>query len=162
MLNRKSVIQKSLYIVIILLLFVITNVNADSRAILSTSGTVYVSVYSNVYSGPKAHSVKLAAMLSIRNTDPKFPITILAADYYDSRGKLISGYLKEAIELKPLESIYYYIKEYDTSGGSGANFIVKWRSQKRVNKPIIEGIMTNTRSGLSFRCPGREISEHLD
>ena len=62
--------------------------------------------------------------------------------------------------MKPLESIYYYIKGYDTSGGPGANSLVKWRSQNKVNKPIIEGIMTNTNLGLSYRSPGQEITEH--
>ncbi len=162
MLDRKSIIQKSLLVVMILSFFLITDVNAGSRTGLSTGATVYVSIYSNVYSGPKSRSVNLDAMLSVRNTDPKFPITILAADYYDSAGKLMRRHIKEPTELKPLESMYTHIKEYDTSGGSGANFLVKWRSKNRVNKPIIEGIMTNTRSGLSFRCPGREIVEHPD
>ena len=67
---------------------------------------MYVSIYSNVYSGPKALAVQLGAMLSIRNTDPKFPITILVADYYESSGKVVHGYIRKPIEMKPLESIY--------------------------------------------------------
>jgi len=105
-------------------------------------------------------AVQLAAMLSIRNTDPKYPITILSADYYDSSGKRVQSYIRRPAEMKPLESIYYYIKGYDTSGGPGANSLVKWRSQNKVNKPIIEGIMTNTNLGLSYRSPGQEITEH--
>ena len=162
MLNRKSVIHKSLSIIPILLFFLITDANAGSSVELSAGGTVYVSIYSNVHTGPKAQPVQLAAMLSIRNTDPKFPITIFTAEYYDSSGKLVRSYIREARELKPLETVYYYIKGEDTSGGSGANFLVKWRSKDKVNKPIIEGIMTNSRLGLSYRCPGQEISEHLD
>jgi hypothetical protein len=140
----------------------LTGTYADTGKPLSTGGTVYVSIYSNVFSGPKAIAVQLAGMLSVRNVDPKFPITIVSADYYNSSGKRIGRYIKEATELKPLASTHYYIKEYDTAGGSGANFLVKWRSKNGVNKPIIEGIMINTRSGLTFRCPGVEITEHKE
>ena len=151
-------------VLLLVMIFVISLFSTEAQAepveTLSTGGTVYVSIYSNVYSGPKALAVQLAAMLSIRNTDPKFPITILSADYYDSSGKLVKKYISKPTIMKPLESIYHYIKGYDTSGGPGANFLVKWRAENKVNKPIIEGIMTNTNLGLSYRSPGQEITEH--
>ena len=129
---------------------------------LSRGGTVYVSVYSHLFAGPKAITYNLAAMLSIRNTDPEFSFSLTRADYYDSDGKLVKRYLQKPITLKPLGSKYFYIQEYDDTGGSGANFIVKWESKEKINKPIIEGIMTGLRSGqgVSFRCPGQEIIEH--
>ena len=135
---------------------------ASSQVQLSAGETVYVSIYSNVYSGPKKVPFQLAAMLSIRNTDPKYPITILKADYYDDNGAIIDTYIKEQFALKPLASTHFYIKEYDKRGGPGANFIVKWRSTRAVNQPIIEGIMLGLTSGqgVSFICPGRIIREH--
>lgn len=138
------------------------NAGADSTAALSKGATVYVSIYSHLYAGPKAITYNLASMLSIRNTDPKFSISLTRADYYNSEGKLVKRYLKKPITLKPLASKHFYIQEYDESGGSGANFIAKWHSREMVNKPIIEGIMTGLRSGqgVSFRCPGQEITEH--
>lgn len=134
----------------------------NSQVALSKGETVYVSIYSNVYSGPKKVPFQLAAMLSIRNTDPKYPITIIKADYYDNDGKMIDPYIKEPFELGPLASTHYYIKEYDKRGGPGANFIVTWRSAVKVNRPIIEGIMLGLASGqgVSFICPGQVISEH--
>jgi len=133
---------------------------ADSEVTLSRGQTVYVSVYSNVQSGPKAIPTYLAGMLSVRNTDPRFLLIVTKADYFDSTGKLIRSYIKEPVKLKPLESILHYIQEQEKSGGPGANFIVKWRSSQLINKPIIESIMTETRAGISFRCPGQVILEH--
>jgi hypothetical protein len=129
---------------------------------LSSGETVYVSIYSNIYSGPKAVRLELAAMLSIRNTDPKYPITILKADYYDTGGNIVESYLKKPVKLKPLESTYIYLKEYDKRGGPGANFIVKWQAEKKVNQPIIEGVMVGTRQGISLICPGQIITEHSE
>ncbi|OHE60032.1 MAG: hypothetical protein A2Z47_03205 [Thermodesulfovibrio sp. RBG_19FT_COMBO_42_12] len=136
--------------------------HAKSDVELSSGESVYVSIYSNIYSGPKAVRLELAAMLSIRNTDPKYPITILKADYYDTSGKMIDSYVKKPLKLKPLETTYVYIKEYDKRGGPGANFIVKWQAEKKVNQPIIEGVMLGTRQGVSFICPGQIITEHSE
>ena len=160
--NRRISADKTALVAtgILWLFFFASHVNAEPS--LSSGATVYVPIYSHLYAGPKAITYNLAAMLSIRNTDPKFSITVNGADYYDSEGKLVKRYLKEPVTLKPLATKHFYIKESDASGGSGANFIVKWRSKETVNKPIIEGIMTGLRSGqgVSFRCPGQEIIEH--
>jgi len=129
---------------------------------LSTGESVYVSIYSNIYSGPKGSPFQLSAILSIRNTDPSYPITISKADYYDNNGRMIGAYITEPIHLKPLGSKDFLIKEHDTRGGTGANFIVRWRSEKMVNQPIIEGIMLGLArgQGVSFRCPGQILVEH--
>lgn len=131
---------------------------------LSDGESVYVSIYSNVYSGPKKREFPLGPMLSIRNTDPEYAITILRADYYDDKGQLAHRYIREPLKLAPLASHHYYIEEYDKKGGSGANFIVKWESEKKVNQPIIQGIMLGMKSGqgVSFVCPGQVLREHSD
>jgi hypothetical protein len=135
---------------------------ANCQSQLSGGETVYVPIYSNVYSGPKKLAFQLAAMLSIRNTDPNYSITILRIDYYDDNGKMIDRYVKEQFELGPLASKHFYIREYDKRGGPGANFIVKWRSKIKVNQPVIEGLMLGLTSGqgVSFICPGYIIKEH--
>jgi hypothetical protein len=129
---------------------------------LSRGESVYVSIYSNVYSGPKGSPYQLSAMLSIRNTDPSYGITIMSADYYDNNGKLIERYITGPISLKPLASKDFLIKEHDTRGGVGANFIVRWQSDKMVNQPIIEGIMLGLSrgQGISFICPGQILAGH--
>ncbi len=149
---------------VFLMVFVFLSGQANSQPQFSTGETVYVSIYSNIYSGPKQHEFQLAAMLNIRNTDPKYPITIIKADYYDNHGKIIDRYVDDRFELGPLASKHFYIKEYDKRGGPGANFIVKWQSNKKVNQPIIEGLMIGLFSGqgVSFTCPGQIIKEHDD
>lgn len=137
-------------------------VQAETPRELSSGETLYVPVYSNVYAGPKAVTHQLATMLSIHNIDPKHAITISKADYYDSNGKFIEGYIKKPLQLKPFAHTFFYLKEYDTRGGPGANFIVKWQSEKKVNQPIVEALMYGARAGVSFTSSGQIISEYED
>ena len=67
--------------------------------------------------------------------------------------------LDKPVTLNPLESTRYVIPERDKTGGSGANFIVVWKSDKLVNPPIVESIMIGTKSsqGVSFTSRGRAI-----
>ena len=128
---------------------------------LTTGQTVYVPIYSHIYSGAKSRPFDLTATLSVRNTDRKNSITITSVAYYDTDGNLIKEYLDAPIKLKALASARYIIPEGDKTGGSGANFIVKWKSTAAVNPPIIEGVMIGTKSGqgISFICDGRVIKD---
>jgi hypothetical protein len=132
---------------------------AEADKLLSSGETLYVPVYSNVYSGPKANPLQLATMLSIHNIDPKCAITILKADYYDSNDNFVESYVKKPINLKPFTHVFFYLKEYDVRGGPGANFIVKWRAEKKVNQPIVEALMLEARTEISYSSPGRIITE---
>jgi hypothetical protein len=128
---------------------------------LSAGQTVYVSIYSHIYSGVKGRPFDLAATLSIRNTDPKYPLTLVSVDYYDSAGKLVKKFQVDPVKLNILASIRYIITEGDKTGGSGANFIVKWYSEKEINPPIIEAVMIGTQSGqgISFVSRGQVIKD---
>jgi len=137
---------------------------ASTEYRLSKGQTLYVPVYSNIFSAPKKVPFNLATILSIRNTDMSNSINIVSADYYDTKGKLVKKYYQKPITLAPLESTDIFIPEEDTAGGTGANFIVKWNSQKEVNVPIIESVMIGMKSGqgISFVSPGQEIKETAD
>ncbi len=134
---------------------------ASTEVRISKGQTLYVPVYSNNFSAPKKIPFNLATILSIRNTDMSNSINILAADYYDTKGKLVRKYIQRPMILAPLESTDIYIPEDDTSGGIGANFIVRWSSQKEVNVPIVESVMIGMKSGqgISFVSPAQEIKE---
>ena len=133
---------------------------AQSR--LSRGPTVYVPVYSHIYYGDRDnHVMRLAATLSIRNIDLAKTITILSVDYYDTKGKLSERYLSAPVRLKSVESVRYIVKESDLRGGSGANFIVKWKADVPANRPIIEAVMIGARGqqGISFTSRGEEVIE---
>jgi hypothetical protein len=134
---------------------------SGSDIALSGGQTVYVPIYSHIYSGLKGRPFSLAATLSIRNTDPKNAITLVSVKYYDSDGKLVKEYLGKPAELKAMATTRYILTEGDTTGGSGANFLVKWQSAVKVNPPLIEGVMIGTRSGqgISFVSRGQVINE---
>ncbi len=148
------------FILIVILLF--TANHALSEVKKCTGQTVYVPIYSHIYSGDREHiPFLLAATLSIRNTDPDQSITVTVIDYYDSDGKLLKKYLQKHLTLNPMASTRIIIKESDKSGGSGANFIVKWESKNRVTEPVIESIMIGTQiqQGISFTSRGQVIRE---
>ena len=74
---------------VILLAGLVTTARAGSDIVRSTGQTVYVPIYSHIYSGLKGRPFNLAATLSIRNTDPQHPIRLVSVKFYDSEGKLV-------------------------------------------------------------------------
>lgn len=66
------------------------------------------------------------------------------------------------IPLAPLSSTRYVVKESDKSGGSGARFMVTWKSEEEVNPPIIEIIMMSTliQQGISSSSRGMSTKEY--
>lgn len=141
---------------------VLENMLVDSNSIHITSAqTVYVPIYSHVYSSGGSPQL-LEATLSIRNSDPEKSITLLSAKYYDSHGKELQNYLKGQLTLGPLQSTEILIEKQDTRGGSGANFIIEWRSDKPVYEPVIEAIMIgNEKNGISFKSYGRPLMKRI-
>ena len=137
--------------------FITRTADADMR--LYKGQTVYVPVYSHIYSGDREQPFYLAATLSIRNTDTKHAITLTAVDYYDSDGKFLKHYLEKALPLNAMATKRYVVPESDKSGGSGAKFIIKWQSGEPVAEPLIESVMisTKTQQGISFTSRGRVL-----
>jgi len=150
------------HLLILLCIFFVSPISlyaADKNIELSKGQILYVPAYSHIYSGNRERPFLLTVTLSIRNIDPKHQIKITLADYYETQGKLLKKQIDRPVTLNPLESLRYVIPERDKSGGSGANFIVQWQSDKFVNPPIVESIMIGTQSqqGVSFTSRGKEI-----
>ena len=121
---------------------------------------VYVPVYSHVYAdggGP----YPIETTLSIRNTDVDESIFIRFVSYYNTAGEFVEHYLQEPIRLAPLQTVEFLVEGRDSSGGSGANFLVEWRAAQDTNKPLIECVMVGTAGprGICFNRVGIEIQE---
>jgi len=156
--------RKICFFMLLFMCFTISNSSslayADETIILSKGQTIYVPAYSHIYSGDREKPFLLTVTVSIRNINPKQPIKITTVDYYETQGNLLTKFMETPVTLKPLASIRYVIPEQDKAGGSGANFMVDWKSDKFVNPPIVESIMIGAKSGqgISFTSRGQAIS----
>lgn len=133
---------------------------ADDEVRLSAGQTVYVPAYSHIYVGNREQPFLLTVTLSIRNVDANHPFIVTTVDYYETQGKLLRRYLAKPVALKPFESMRYVVPQKDKSGGSGANFVVKWKADAPVNQPLIEAIMIGAeqQQGISFTSRGQVIT----
>ncbi len=137
-------------------------VTLDGKAKFVAGQTVYVPIYSHIYTWEPSRTMNLTATLSIRNTDLNHPVILSTVKYYDSKGKLVRNYLAQPGKLGPLASTNFVVNQEDTTGGSGPAFIVEWVAQQQVSEPVIEAIMISAagNQGISFVSPGRVI-RHL-
>ena len=140
--------------------YALGDVNLDQ---LPVRQLVYVPVYSHVYYQGGAPYL-LETTLSVRNTDPDHPIYVKSVDYFDTSGKLVKEYLERTIRLGPLQTIEFLVERRDSSGGSGANFLVEWLGERERVKPLIEAVMVGTSGtqGICFGRTGIEISRPTD
>ena len=160
--SKKSSRVSQVLCILVTLLVVgsLTSFSYGSESSRRTKGQiVYVPTYSNIFVGDREIAWQLSALLSIHNTDRTQQITITRVDYYDSDGKLVRKYLENSKKINPMGSIKFYVKASDTAGGWGANFLVEWKSEKEVNQPIVESLMTGLRGNhsVSFISQGRVI-----
>ena len=126
---------------------------------VATGQTVYVPVYSHIYSGG-GHERRLEVTLSIRNTDLVRPVVINSVRYYDNDGALLREYLEAPAVLVPLASTDFLVERRDMAGGVGANFLVEWVAEEMVTEPLIEAVMVNAEGGqaFAFARPGYPIA----
>ena len=122
---------------------------------------VYVPIYSSVFHQTAAREYLLTATLSIHNIDLTENIEISAVSYFDTEGGAVSEFLSEPAVLEPLSTRQFVVPQADRSGGTGANFLVKWESETEVTRPIIEAVMISTsgQQGISFITQGAVVRE---
>jgi len=128
----------------------------------ATSGTIYAPVYSSLFLGlaKQASTANLAATLSVRNVSAAHPITLDWVRYYDSVGKHVRDYLDKSSTLPPMGSVDFVVQRSDTSGGPGANFLIRWHAAAAVDEPLVETIMLGQsgNAGISFSSRGRAVT----
>lgn len=114
--------------------------------------SLYVPIYSHIYYGNKLNKghypkTQLSALVSVRNIDPKRSIRVLTVKYYDTHGKFLRDHLSAPVLLPPFGTQEFFIEAHDESGGSGANFLIRWESDEPVNPPLVQAIHANMDSG---------------
>ncbi len=121
--------------------------------------TVYVPVYSHVYHGDRERPFLLAVTVAVRNVDPSASMTLVAAEYYDSNGRMVRQLVRAPQTIAPLASVRLVIPESDVAGGSGASCLVRWQADQPVLPPVVEAVMIGTRAsqGISFTTTGRVV-----
>jgi hypothetical protein len=126
---------------------------------LRKQNTVYVPIYSEIYSFSGEKTILLTATLSVRNTSLKDTIYIKSVDYHDSMGNFNKEYLKSPVFLKPLQSAEFVVQHEEKEGGPGANFIVQWGHNQLSSQPVIQAVMIGATSnlGISFLTEGVTI-----
>jgi len=91
--------------------------------------TVFVPAYSHVYYRT-GQEYLLAITLSLRNTSLTDSNLLTSVRYYDTKGSLVKEYSKKFLQIPPMATAEFFVQDEDTSGGSGANFLVKWKARK--------------------------------
>ncbi len=114
--------------------------------------TLYLPIYSHMLYGNlgksgRASHVLLSALVSIRNTDAKRPLKLLSARYYDTHGKLLAERIPTPVVLGPYGTMELFVELNDASGGSGANFVIKWVADQEINPPLVESLHANMDGG---------------
>lgn len=135
---------------------------------LFSNQSLYLPVYSHVMHGDvdrqgSPQRTLLSAQVSIRNTDPARPIRLVSAKYFDTAGKLVKEHVPAPKTLAPLATFELYIARSDDTGGSGASFVIQWRSDEPVNAPVVEAVhvlMTASRT-LAFVTTARPIQQPI-
>jgi hypothetical protein len=123
----------------------------DARPLVKAQ-SLYLPIYSHMLYGNlgkknTASHVLLSALVSIRNTDPKRPLRVLSAKYFDTQGKLLNERVPAPVVLPPLGTLELFVELNDASGGSGANFVIKWEADQPINPPLVESLHANMDSG---------------
>ena len=123
---------------------------------MTRSGSIYAPCYSHIYYHGGS-PLLLETTLSIRNINQDQPVYLTGVKYVDTDGESIKVYLDQPIKLAPFQTIEFLVEEKDSTGGSGANFLVNWMAEKQVAPPLVESVMVGasgsraiafTRSGV--------------
>jgi hypothetical protein len=120
---------------------------------------IYAPAYSHVYyQGGSPYP--LETTLSLRNVDSDQPVYVGSVAYYDTNGERVRSFVERTIKLKPLQTIEFLVERQDSTGGSGANFLVEWMSDEDVDELLVETVMVGTlgTQGICFSKNGIEIT----
>jgi len=131
-------------------------IKIDTAALINKH-SVYVPVYSHIYSETGESAINLTAILSIRNTSYTDSFYVTDVIYYGSQGEVLRRYIDSPLLVKPMTSIEFVVERTESKGGAGANFVVKWGSFSAGSEPLIQTVMNEISRGISFVINGVEM-----
>ena len=131
-------------------------IKIDTVALINKH-SVYVPVYSHIYSETGESAINLTAILSIRNTSYIDSFYVTDVIYYGSQGEVLKRYIDSSLLVKPMTSIEFVVERAESKGGAGANFVVKWGSFTTGSEPLIQTVMNEISRGISFVTNGVEM-----
>lgn len=128
---------------------------AAAQAARSTGQSLYLPVYSHILHGEVGKTglpdrTLVSVSVSIRNTDLTRPISVLSAQYYDTDGKKLREYVPKPRTVAPMGTLELFIPRSDDIGGSGANFVIIWKSDAPANPPLVEAVHANMPAGRAI------------
>lgn len=149
-----------------LLLFALSSGQASGQTTpgRSLGQTLYLPIYSHIWHGEmdktgQPMKTLVSVSVSIRNTDPVKAIRINSAQYYDTDGKKLREYLTSPKTIGPMGTYELFVPRSDDTGGSGANFVIAWKSDTPASPPIVEGFHANLPVGraIAFTTTARSL-----
>ena len=149
---------------LLFLVFVCGQAAAQAPVARSTGQMLYLPIYSHVWHGDldgrgEPAKVLVSVSVSIRNTDPAKSIRVSSAQYFDTDGKRLRDYVSAPRTIAPMGTYELFIPRSDDTGGSGANFVIVWKSDSPASPPIVEGFHANLPAGrsIAFTTSARPI-----
>ena len=127
---------------------------------------LYLPIYSHIWHGDvtakgEREKTLVSVTVSIRNTDPVKSIRVFSAQYYDTDGKKLKEYVTSPKTIGPMGTHELFIPRSDDTGGSGANFVISWKSDTPASLPIVEGVHANLPVGraIAFTSSARPMPD---
>jgi len=121
----------------------------------SLGQSLYLPIYSHIWHGELDRSGQpmkalVSVSVSIRNTDAVKSIRIASAQYYDTDGRKLGEYIASPKIIGPMGTYELFVPRSDDTGGSGANFVISWKSDTPASPPVVEGFHANLPVGRSI------------
>ncbi|OGA30101.1 MAG: hypothetical protein A3I01_03105 [Betaproteobacteria bacterium RIFCSPLOWO2_02_FULL_65_24] len=131
----------------------------------SAGQVLYLPIYSHVWYGEvdargQPQKSLVSVLVSVRNVDARRALRLTSARYYDTEGKSLKEYVQTARVIGPMATYELFIPRSDDTGGSGANFVISWKSDVAINPPIVEALHVNLAAArsIAFTTTAREIN----
>ena len=152
--------------VVVVMFLACASVFGQAAPARSLGQSLYLPIYSHIWHGDMSANGErtktlVSVSVSIRNTDPVKSIRVLSAQYYDTDGKKLKEYVTLPKTIGPMGTHELFVPRSDDTGGSGANFVIVWKSDTPASPPMVEGVHANLPAGraIAFISSARALPD---